>query len=782
LEPSAAVALAAQARQFGERELYNTCETGSHPKHKAVAPMDLTQDTDSVVFHALRVFRNSFIAFCRERLAAAFPEALDREIKTLFKKEWEEIERSARQAHETGFVERLPIDALDHLSVNHVSQLIEKYWQLLSLANNPTSESARRTRAHALSLARDLTGIRNPVAHAPEEPLSLRDALRYIDSGVRLLDLFHLHEADYLRKVWSGVVADRTSEAVAPPAVLDTLPSREQITNDFVGRAEHLADLWRWLGEDTRRIWALVGDGGKGKTTIAYEFAARARKLLTDFGLQGVLWLTAKQRRFVEGKIVATASTDFVDIDSALNWILVAMGWPEEQHLPVGEKLGRCLEVLREFPMLVIADDIDSLERADEEAVELFAQHVPQTGSKVLLTSRREIFGLGGCTTIVSGMTEDEVREFLRHRAPIIGLDADKVNQRLVRRIQTVTDGSPLYIDDLLRLAHFYSLEQALDQWSGRRGDPAREYSLKREMEKLSHNAVSVLGVLAYSDVPVSLQECAVISGLSDEQAESAMGELQRWHLLVKPGIIEEIPRYTCSRNLAKLMRRTIEGTDQETRIRNGLKGLRGVAVGSSRMRGYIQQAVALKRRGDQAEAEATLSRGLAEVPNSGELHAMLGWLYAKWQPVARVADAEENFSRAEALGSWGRDLYAHWADMELSRNEVRKAIQLCERSVACAAQDDPFTWRLLGVSYIKLGQSLRRSLSVDQAHDAFGKARRALRRAQDLSAEPGDLSRSLNARYQLAKTTGDVDHATSVLKEWENLLPDDPYLAAVRR
>lgn len=744
--------------------------------------MDLAQDTDSVVFHALRVFRNSFISFCRERLAPIFPETLDDEIKTLFTKEWEDIERSARQARETGFVERLPVDALDYLSVNHVSQMIEKYWSHLSLADDPASETARRTRAHALSLARDLTGVRNPVAHAPEEPLSLRDALRYIDSAVRLLDLFHLIQADYLRKVWSSVVADSTSEAVAPPSVLDTLPSREQITHDFVGRSEHLADLWRWLGDDTRRIWALVGDGGKGKTTIAYEFAARARKLLTDFGLQGVLWLTAKQRRFVEGEVIATASADFVDLDSALNWVLVAVGWSEEQQLPVDDKLQRCMEILREFPMLIVADDIDSLDKTDEQAVEFFAQHVPQTGSKVLLTSRREIFGLGGCTTIVSGMTEDEVGEFLHHRAPVIGLDAQAINQRLVRRILKVTDGSPLYIDDLLRLAHFYSLEHALDQWSGRRGDPAREYSLKREMEKLSDNTVSVLGVLAYSDVPVSLQECAVIVGLSDEDAELAMGELQRWHLLVKPGLLEEIPRYTCSRNLAKLMRRTLEGTDRESRIRNGLKGLRGLTVGSSRVRGFIQQAVALKRRGDQVEAEATLLQGLAEIPNSGELHAMLGWLYAKWQPAPRVADAEENFSRAESFGSWGRDLYAHWADMELSRNEVRKAIELCERSLHSAAKDDPFTWRLSGIAHIRLGQSLRQSLSMEQAKDAFAKARRALRRAQALSTDSGDLSRSLSARYHLAKTTGDVEQAGLVLEEWERLLPGDPYLAAVRR
>jgi tetratricopeptide (TPR) repeat protein len=361
-------------------------------------------------------------------------------------------------------------------------------------------------------------------------------------------------------------------------------------------------------------------------------------------------------------------------------------------------------------------------------------------------------------------------------------MDRDKITQQLVRRVRDMTDGSPLYIEDLLRLAHFYSLEHALDQWSGRRGDAAREYSLRRELEKLSEDAGSVLGVLAYSDAAVSLQECAAVLGLTDDKADTAMGELRNWNLLVRPGLVEEIPRYTCSRNLGKLMRRTLEGTDQEQRIRNGLKGLRGVVVGSSRVRKYIQQAVALKRRGNQDEAEATLLEGLRDVPNSGELHAMLGWLYSRWLPSCRVVDAEENFERAEKLGSWGRDLYAHWADMELKRDEYRKAIAVCERANRAAAKNDPFIWRLTGIAYTRLGLQLRQSLSTEQAADAFDNADLALRRAQELSREQGDPSKTLNSRYQLARATGDVNAAAEILGQWEEELPEDPFLLAIRR
>lgn len=744
--------------------------------------MNMALETDTVVFSALRVYRNAFLGYCRVHLQQAFGGQLDGELQELFRKEWEVIVRSADEAYTTGFVERQPIDALDYLSVNHTAQLLEKYWAYLCPLEDPGSEAGRRLRTQLIRLTRDLIGVRNPVSHSPEENLSLREALRYIDAAIRILDILRLPQSQDLRAVWDGVVAESTTIGVAPPAVLDTLPSRELISLDFVGRSEQLAVLWQWLDEDTRRIWALVGDGGKGKTTIAYEFTVQARGVLDQYGLQGILWLTAKKRRFVEGEIVPTITADFWDLESALDWILDGLGWIDEQSLPFNDKQARCLELLREFPMLIIVDDIDSLAKEDEEAVEFFSQHVPQTGSKVLLTSRREIFGLGSCTTVVSGMAELEVDELVRRRAPQIGLEPEKITGKLVKKIRAATDGSPLYIEDLLRLAQFYSIETALSNWSGRSGDAAREYALKIELEKLSEEAVSVLGVLAYSPDPLSLQECAVIVGLTDDQAEVAMGELRNWNLLVKPGLVEEVPRFSCSLNLSKLTKRTFEGTDRESRIRNGLKGMLGVRVGSGRVRKYIQQAVALKQRGEEVEAERLLLTGLEEVPNSGEVHAMLGWLYSKWRPSPRVTDAQENFTKAEALGSWSRDLYAHWADMELSQGEVRKAIAICERSVGTAAKDDPFTWKVLGVAYTQHGRSLQQQLSTEEAISAYDSAGKALNTAQRLSKDAGELSRVLGARYQLARTRGDVDRAAEVLDEWERLVPGDPFLATARK
>ena len=51
-----------------------------------------------------------------------------------------------------------------------------------------------------------------------------------------------------------------------------SLQPREEIFDQFVGRTAELEDLWKWLSEPAMGRWVLVGDGGKGKSAVAYQF------------------------------------------------------------------------------------------------------------------------------------------------------------------------------------------------------------------------------------------------------------------------------------------------------------------------------------------------------------------------------------------------------------------------------------------------------------------------------------------------------------------------------
>ena len=684
-------------------------------------------------------------------------------------------------AFESGTVDREPIDALDHLSVGQLPNLLEKYWQQVCPLEDPTSTSAKKLRGNVLNWSKELANVRNPVSHSPDDELSLRDLMRYVDSAARLMRSMEIQRWNDVDQIWSSLIDDTVAEAVAPPSILENLPSRESITYSFVGRSDHLTDLWRWIGDPNGRVWALVGDGGKGKTTIAYEFAVALKAVVEEFGLQGIVWMSAKQRRFVEGETVATSRTDFSTLDELLDMLLTTMGWADEIGDDTGAKRDRCLEVLSSFPMLIIADDIDSIDADDEDTIEFLSRDVPTTKSKVLLTSRRRPFGLGSCTTEVSGMSLDEVTELLLTRGKSIGLTADDFSSKRVKRIAAVTDGSPLYIEDLLRLSHFHSLAGAIETWAGRSGDAAREYALKRELELLSSDASFLLGVISLADKSVSLDESlAVLGGHLDEaDAVAAMEELKNWNLLGSPSIVEGVPRFTTSRNLGKLMRTILKGTDEETRIKNGLKGLKGLAVGKQRTSPYIREAVALQQAGRLNEAEQALQNALLDVPNSADVSAMLGWLYSKWKPEPRSADACEWFEQAESLGHDDRNLYSHWADLQLRRREYRSAVEICDRAIDGPAPDDPFIWRIKGLALTRSGLLARQSLNDQAAKSSFREASEALLQAQRVSRAKGDLSRAFNARYELAIAMHDDHERRDVLREWKSRLPSDAFRPA---
>jgi tetratricopeptide (TPR) repeat protein len=710
-----------------------------HDRLSAPEGADVTADRTVMTFGGLRAYRNAMIQLVRAQLLTSrTPEELDAEIVQLFSKEWPDITKSIGHVSQTGEVDLRPKDALDHLSVNHLPTLISKYWKELR-PKSLSDDAEKRCRRKVDGWALECNAIRNPIAHAPSEELTLPDALRYLDSAARVLSVFQLGEAaESVRANWHAAIETQAADPTGVPLpIFNSLPRRETITNEFVGREGELQDLWTWLGDGSRGVWALVGDGGKGKTTIAYEFSCQAGPSLLEFGLQGVLWLSAKQRRYLEGEAVPTQGSDFTDTQEVVDWIIQTLGWDEDLSVAFANRQRRVLELLTEFPMLIIADDIDSLDEEQEDAVLFFVQAIPSTGSRVLLTSRRKLFGLGGCTTEVVGLDIDSVQELLRRRSSVYNLPETLGNPKRAREVHRVTDGSPLYIEDLLRLAQFYSLDQAISEWAGRSGDAAREYSMRREYEKLSKGAQAILGVLAYAESPLSGEECAAVADCSPSEALNLMEELRRWNLLTASGLVEDVPRYGCTRNLAKLVRGTLKSSDQEQRILNGLRGLKGLAVGSSRVRPFIQQAIVMQQNGDQSRAEGLLKNALEEVPNSADALGMLGWLYAQWSPSPRYTEAEANFKRAIALGRKNRHVYAHWADMEFGRYEYGKAAKVCEDAIASGVDQDPFILRMAGRSHAELGKLHRQSFQEDKANRSFGRAEILLKYGGSVSRVP---------------------------------------------
>ena len=129
------------------------------------------------------------------------------------------------------------------------------------------------------------------------------------------------------------------------------LPSKESVVVGFVGREVELAELRAWFDEPTSSLWALAGEGGKGKSAIAYTFACEVRER-APVPFQTVLWLSAKKRRFIEGVTAELDEPDFQDLGTALSQLLIQLGWSEDVALPLESRKAKVIELLNEFPAL----------------------------------------------------------------------------------------------------------------------------------------------------------------------------------------------------------------------------------------------------------------------------------------------------------------------------------------------------------------------------------------------------------------------------------------------
>ena len=101
-----------------------------------------------------------------------------------------------------------------------------------------------------------------------------------------------------------------------PAPLVGKMPPSDVLVQRFIGREAELLDLWTWLTDPDSRRWSLVGDGGKGKSALAYR----------------------------------GPSTDFSSLDEALGELLTFYDHKPELELTTKKKVDRCLGFLETLP------------------------------------------------------------------------------------------------------------------------------------------------------------------------------------------------------------------------------------------------------------------------------------------------------------------------------------------------------------------------------------------------------------------------------------------------
>jgi tetratricopeptide (TPR) repeat protein len=699
------------------------------------------EPNDVLLYRALfRCYRNAFVDHIRICMQLSHGSNAEGLLEGCFGNGgWEKIKAKVSDAQARGAVVGSRIDEFDYLDVAYFHQVVDHLYNDL-VAPQWLGAQAKASKQQLLQWIKETKNARDPAAHPGTLDVDVADAIRAVDSALRVLKRLNTasgkEELDAIqRELYERAVKPVEIGSVAP--LDDSLPSTEASVH-FVGRGDELTQLRAWLRHPHKNRWMLVGDGGKGKTAIAYEFAREVIEAAPQ-GLCAAFWLSAKRRKYEIDRTVDIPTPDFTDLSDCLNRILLDYGHHQALDESLDSRREQVLFLLQELPCLLVVDDLDSVDEENEDVVEFLTLDAPQTRSKVLLTSRRKFAGMGSTLTPVLGLPEIVALSFVDLRWAHTGLDAVALSYEHRIRIVETCEGSPLYMGDLLRLCAVAvrkgqsNVDQVIDDWAAKDGETVRQYALQREMDMLTAPARRILEVLGMASRPMTLTELARVSGLTEHMVASAIEELRQLYLLSAPSLDEDTPRFAVEGNLALLVRAEIQGGPREQQIKNAIAAVEGKDVSESeaiQVRDLARQARLLLNSNRVADAEQLLVTALMRTPENRHLLAMLGMCYVAWQP-RRNADARIQFSRAAELGYSDRGMYLAWSRIEGEIGDWRNAVKAAERGLAVRA-NDPMLLRAVGQARISLARQHLRALSRDKAEAEYSAADEDLEKAID--------------------------------------------------
>jgi tetratricopeptide (TPR) repeat protein len=732
-----------------------------------------TLGNNAICYQAVqRIFRNALVTFLRVRLSRLFPQDHSSRLKNIFGDEWIKGADNATRSRQNLGTTTLIRDDYDLLGTNHFYNVFERFYDKLFTAEaGQHSSLPKPVKPRFLGNLKAIKDFRDPLSHPVEAEVSFQEAHHLLYSAQEIMKWIGCtEEADGIDEL-AEKIGNFDAEVQSQ---VRRLPTEDSIYLEFVGRNSLLNELSACFDNPDNKRCLLAGDGGKGKSAAAFRFVQSRPKCLDRFQL--ILWLSAKKRRFREGASSTIETPDFTNLGEAVDRLLSEFGaTTEEMSRGSSAKKRLLLDYMNEFPAFIIADDIDTV-LEDEDVVGLFSHEIPHTQSAVLLTSRRSIPGIRAFN--VPGFDSEEAEEFIKSRIRLYGLNSAQFTPSVIRRIAKATDSSPLYMDDLLRLAKIVDVGIAMKTWEEKGGDEARKYALQREVEKLSHESRKVLVAAAVQDDPISFDELKHIVEFSDDRLISALSELQTLFLFPKAPAVEGEQRYQININTKKLVRMVEGASAFYARIDTRSKALAGKLpnIEHGTISSIIRQAFLRVNAGQQGDAEAILLKAIERYPNAGDLHGFLGYVCKR---SGRVVDARVHFESAYKLRCLNLDTYIQWVRMEAGEREWLKVIDVADRALKIAPDAYEIVERK-AYALRQAGHDLQRGLHYEKAAkmwtDAVEFVARSIKSPETLPVgartQNSSMYNTIVVSLNMLRHYKERNHW---LERWEREHPDDP-------
>lgn len=450
------------------------------------------------------------------------------------------------------------------------------------------------------------------------------------------------------------------------------LPLPDPNLTRFVGRSEYLYNLWSWLTEKHNPVKIITALGGTGKTAIAYEFCLQ---FLTSppAWAQKLIWLSAKKQSFLAfmGTFSKTTRTDFDNVNSCLSAIAKELGAVDEEILIAQSDINDLLDLaftgLMSFPALIVIDDIDTLELAEQEnlfsTIQSLAGQAFLGGSRFLITSRLE-FGAESQRIKLSGFPELEFKEYLDEQKRQYNVT---IPTATVSSLYRASQGSPIFCSSIIRLASLgMEIHAAIKAWKGKQGETVRRFAFEEEIKKLTDTQSRVLYALSTLGETNFLELRQVLEVDSPILLED-LSALRKFHLYASGGDPRTGNRLMVPEPI-RLMRDILEEhiTDPK-RIQRECARARS---NSPRLKDQVSlnmaSILALWKENNYEDALAFAVDAAKNNKKNADIFCALGQCYMKVTP-ARHSEADKAFQEANRLSSTRPELIPNW--LEAKRN-----------------------------------------------------------------------------------------------------------------
>lgn len=466
----------------------------------------------------------------------------------------------------------------------------------------------------------------------------------------------------------------------------NNLPPRDPNLIQFVGRKQSLEALWNWITESKKPIRVLTAAGGLGKTTVAFEFASQ----LLDrpgAGLDKIVWLSGKKITYAStlGKLVPTTRCDFESVDDLLDNFLIQVGFTEQEVFEAAdrdEKVSKCIEAFTALSILLVIDDVDSLEK--EEQNELFyvishiiiSSSVHNDNSRVLFTSRLELLTGKEQRITLQGFEGAEFEEYLSVNVDHL-IDDPALKKSIMASKEKILDasgGSPIFITSIVRLVSLgHDVRHAVTEWRGKNGEQIRAFAFEREIAQLTAPQKEILYALQLLS-RARVEEIKDICGLTSVEIEHSLATLKEYHLYATKGdpiagTILEVPEpirlmHDITRNqIPEVSRKKIEHACLHAK-KNNEDPVRRIAL-------IVSQTVKHWKNNDHEVAEKYLGEEIAKYNKTGELYCLRGRTRLSIRG-RRPSEIERDFEAAEKYGCNTFDLLKYWYILKIRSKDWR--------------------------------------------------------------------------------------------------------------